>query len=478
MAVCVSLMAGAQYYLDTIHTGDPRYFLIDSSEILGFGHSLSGCGHTRGRVYTFEESDSMRVWGMACAADSISTDLKCSIQLHLFRVDDDFDTTGQYNIMFDSVTLELAVDVDFSTPARWLTFSSGQSVKMYEVYFDTAITLVGTYGVCMGELWGGDDPIFNFHPWIVSSSEGVVLMTLSASDYNPSGKSRAAFGKGPGADDHYPVFLITDSSLRWEHPEPPEPPEPPAAPCPTVGRLSVDSTGARCVRLTWEDTVERCYYEVAIGPVSSPVDALTLHTTTDTFFFFDHLPPGVPYKALVRGACDCEGDVSAWGNLAAFTYTPYHLNLYANNPDWGSVLGGGEFYGETLVEISASPADERCSFVGWDDGPTDNPRYIFLLSDTAFTAIFAYDSTEVGTDAVERMGLRVSPNPVRHSLRVRTDMEVRGTLVVFNAEGQRLTSETMEGREARMDVSSLPAGQYLLRLETREASATARFVKR
>ena len=475
IAICASFISIAQNNWDTILNGNPVYFLSDTNAQYNGGHWLpTGCTAIDGLVFRFEESDSMKIWGLACSYDTVYPNAKCNPQIYFFKVDDDFDSTGQPFIWVDSVTLIREYDVDIDNPSRYMRFSSGNAIKMYEVYFDTVTTLVGTYGVCILNLHGESGPYITI-PDIRGPWDGIMRMQLQSNDFNPDGKSRAFFFKGEGNVETFPIYLITDSSLRDHRIEPPQPP---AEPCPPVGLLSIDSLGARCVRLSWTDSVERCYYEVAMGPVSSPLDSLAFYTTTDTSFFFDHLPPGVPYKAFVRGACDCDGDMSPWGNLVSFTYSPYHLNLSVNNPDWGSVYGGGEYYGETQLEISASPVDDNATFDGWDDGNVENPRSIFLTQDTSFTAIFSYDSTGLGLSTPSNFGLSVSPNPVRHTLKVRTSVDVMGSLEIYNAEGQRLLSFPMDGREARLDVSRLPSGQYLLSLRTREATFSAKFVKR
>ena len=156
----------------------------------------------------------------------------------------------------------------------------------------------------------------------------------------------------------------------------------------------------------------------------------------------------------------------------------FYVRLSVNNPQWGSVEGEGLHPENHLVTISATPVDDNASFDGWGDGIYENPRNIFLTQDTSFTAIFSYDSTGLGLSTLADFGLSVSPNPVRHTLKVRTSADVQGTLEIYNAEGQRLQSSSIEDREARLDVSRLPSGQYLLRLRTREATSSAKFVKR
>ncbi|MBO7488903.1 MAG: T9SS type A sorting domain-containing protein [Bacteroidales bacterium] len=63
------------------------------------------------------------------------------------------------------------------------------------------------------------------------------------------------------------------------------------------------------------------------------------------------------------------------------------LNAEPNEIGWGEVLGGGRFPDESDDTITAIPAP-GFAFVSWNDGVTDNPRVVHLMSDTTFTAIF------------------------------------------------------------------------------------------
>ena len=53
----------------------------------------------------------------------------------------------------------------------------------------------------------------------------------------------------------------------------------------------------------------------------------------------------------------------------------------------GSASGSGRFSDLTFVDISAHPSP-GFRFSHWNDGNTDNPRSVYLTSDTAFTAFF------------------------------------------------------------------------------------------
>ena len=73
--------------------------------------------------------------------------------------------------------------------------------------------------------------------------------------------------------------------------------------------------------------------------------------------------------------------------IAEFDERKYTITVKANNDDWGTVTGSGEFsYGE-IIEIEAIH-NFGYDFMGWDDGVLDNPRQITVTCDSTFVAIF------------------------------------------------------------------------------------------
>ena len=64
-----------------------------------------------------------------------------------------------------------------------------------------------------------------------------------------------------------------------------------------------------------------------------------------------------------------------------------NLNAEPNDVGFGEVLGSGRFPDESDDTITAIPAPGY-AFVSWNDGVTDNPRVVHLMSDTSFVAIF------------------------------------------------------------------------------------------
>ena len=76
--------------------------------------------------------------------------------------------------------------------------------------------------------------------------------------------------------------------------------------------------------------------------------------------------------------------------------TKYLLTLAVNDPQMGSVSGGGEYLNATEVEIKATP-NSGYKFVKWSDGDTNATRtYVTTGEAKTLTAEFAADAGDGG----------------------------------------------------------------------------------
>lgn len=76
---------------------------------------------------------------------------------------------------------------------------------------------------------------------------------------------------------------------------------------------------------------------------------------------------------------------------ATFAINNYTVTLSSNSPTAGSVTGSGTYYYQTVVTLSAQPADHY-HFSHWSDGNTANPRTLTVTADTLLTALFYPDT--------------------------------------------------------------------------------------
>lgn len=75
--------------------------------------------------------------------------------------------------------------------------------------------------------------------------------------------------------------------------------------------------------------------------------------------------------------------------LTGTSATPhYTLTVNSGNVDMGFISGGGSFVAGDSTEIAAT-ALPGYRFTGWNDGNTENPRTVNIVSDSIFTAQFA-----------------------------------------------------------------------------------------
>ncbi len=72
----------------------------------------------------------------------------------------------------------------------------------------------------------------------------------------------------------------------------------------------------------------------------------------------------------------------------------YTFTVMANNDEYGTVSGGGQYMEGTYAVISATPNDGY-RFVSWDDDVATNPRSIRVIGNRTYVAIFERDQSTI-----------------------------------------------------------------------------------
>ena len=148
------------------------------------------------------------------------------------------------------------------------------------------------------------------------------------------------------------------------------------------------------------------------------------------------------------------------------------VQLSANNDDWGVVDGGGTYPKYSEVTITAIP-NGGFLFDRWSDGDWQNPRVITLTQDTSLTAIFDIDPTGIETTA-DRYTY-VMPNPASGNVTVASSFRI-GDVELLDLNGKSHLRTTVDGLSAALDISSLPAGTYIVRITTSAGTAYKKLV--
>jgi hypothetical protein len=144
----------------------------------------------------------------------------------------------------------------------------------------------------------------------------------------------------------------------------------------------------------------------------------------------------------------------------------YNVEVSVNDETFGSVAVESDCSTGTLT----ATANEGYRFVIWNDGNTDNPRTVALTSDTAFTAIFALIDESSLLEA-ETESISFFPNPTKSEITFSQAIE---KIEVIDLTGKTIFTFT---NAKTINIESLPAGAYYLRLTNEEKTSMQKVIK-
>ena len=165
---------------------------------------------------------------------------------------------------------------------------------------------------------------------------------------------------------------------------------------------------------------------------------------------------------------------------AYFEHLPRHIvETHSSDPMMGTVEGGGEYFEEERVTLTAIPANDTIRFSHWNDNVTTNPRQFTLRSDTSFTAHFS--STTVGIEPVNGMHqFTISPNPTggKATISRTSNLNESGVVKVIDLTGKELMRMDVAPYvlTTEINLSGVPSGAYFVTLVTPTASGTQKLV--
>ena len=131
--------------------------------------------------------------------------------------------------------------------------------------------------------------------------------------------------------------------------------------------------------------------------------------------------------------------------------------------------------GGTFILSSDSHSKETLAyeFDRWDDGDTINPRQVFVVSDTSFTALFRMveDTTQAITQS-SIQAITIYPNPSHGEVTIVVNQP--STVSVTDLVGREIVPPTAVND--RLSMANLPAGVYLLRVSTDGATTVKKLL--
>ena len=184
-------------------------------------------------------------------------------------------------------------------------------------------------------------------------------------------------------------------------------------------------------------------------------------------------PPGAGTEALALLETRDSGYVIAgtidWGDSAR----AWLVKLDANaDTIWTSVLPGS---GREQAEDIWQTADGGYVIAGTSDPPNDS----IVLFKTDSLGHVEVGMAEERLTPCERIALSVEPNPASEVVSIRCTLPVNteADLRIYDVTGRQVHSSLgIRHSEFRLDLRSIPAGVYLLRLESGSGSATRKLV--
>ncbi len=202
---------------------------------------------------------------------------------------------------------------------------------------------------------------------------------------------------------------------------------------------------------------------IVIGEVSSNLNSFTDSDNPNNVGFFYQVE--VVRNSKTRDDED-EEEVSILSNIVDNGYFPQHTIIAVSyNPMQGTVTGGGIYPEGYLVTLTAE-AFEGYTFVSWNDGSTDNPREIAVISDALYVASFIPTNSIEENSAQE---ISIFPNPATDILNI-TSSETISEIEIVNALGQVVYRIEVNADNAVCNVKGLANGVYVVRIHSRSLS--------
>lgn len=199
----------------------------------------------------------------------------------------------------------------------------------------------------------------------------------------------------------------------------------------------------------------------------------TIAATPGNGYRFSHWNDGLTDNPLVVHL------VSDTTFVAYFAARPYYtVETATNNDEWGSVAGGGMYMEgeEATLTVTTEPF---CLFEGWSDGDGSLPRVVTVTQDTLFTALFSFDSS--WTDNIGKAGtldFAVSPNPTTGLLTMTLGTGEPCDVAILDMNGKVVLRKNEVYDTVELDLASLPSGQYLLLVNSRDRHGIRKIVKK
>ncbi|MDY5969889.1 MAG: C10 family peptidase [Bacteroidales bacterium] len=210
-----------------------------------------------------------------------------------------------------------------------------------------------------------------------------------------------------------------------------------------------------------------CYVSATCDTVQGYVTGGGAYRTGDTILLQAFAHVGFRFTQWNDGNTNNPRAIVVTGNAtynALFEQENYNISVNCDSTQ-GTVSGGGSYlFGDTLLLTATANTGYR--FKQWNDGDTNNPRAIVVTGDAIYTAFFE-SNTSINT--VKILHFSLNPNPARSFVTLSTNVNASSIqVVIFDMTGRRMLETSLSAMQTTMqiDITSLPQGSYIVRVES------------
>lgn len=257
--------------------------------------------------------------------------------------------------------------------------------------------------------------------------------------------------------------------------------------CLTPDSITISYITDTSVLITWVPRTEEDLWYNYLYDANGPVGGGGIGVCYTPQFEAWGLTPNTHYTFTVRPYCGLSSQIS-WSDTIGFTTLPT-----ASDTVWRTVTvtadadgacepyGSGTYADSSTVEIGyvihdTAATDGHWQFLGWSDGPTENPREITVTSDTAIVALFHWveDSLTQTITQSSIQTISVYPNPSHGKITISVDRP--SEVSVVDLQGRTVIPATTIISSFTIPHSSLPSGTYLLRITTSSGTTSKKLL--
>ncbi len=214
------------------------------------------------------------------------------------------------------------------------------------------------------------------------------------------------------------------------------------------------------------------------GAVYSYGSNATLSATPNEGYIFVNWTEGTNVlgtdPVYVISNINANHDIVANFTVSVNTYT---VTGIANPPEAGTVTGSGNVTGGGSITLTAT-ANEGFAFYNWMEGNTvlGTTPQLTLDNVTSNHIIRANFLSTVGVEENKTKEIKVFPTLTNDFINIVSVQEMI-SVNVYTLSGKCISGNEPHSTEFSLDVSNLPAGNYLVRVLTGKEIATVRIIK-